>query len=129
MEPIVPRILFVDDDADLLEAMQDIVRVLKLGTTVVAASLEEVQAKRAEVLSCTLAVLDLNLGVDLPNGIDVFRWLRAEGFTGMIAFLTGHGASDPRVKAAVQLESGRILTKPIELDDLAELVRAAHPPR
>jgi DNA-binding NtrC family response regulator len=119
------RVVFVDDDPDLLEAMKDILEHSALATCVVAQSLNELKQKREQALGCTLAMVDINLGPGTENGIDVYRWLRDEGFRGDVVFLTGHAADHPLVSQAAQLGYCRIFNKPIELDDLQRLVREA----
>jgi DNA-binding response OmpR family regulator len=125
------RVLFVDDDPDLGEAMRDILQYSGLATCVVARSLDELAQQRDQVLACTLAILDVNLGDGEPSGVDVFHWLRQRHFAGDIVFLTGHAADDPLVMAALELGAGRICKKPIGMDELVHMVQhspEAHPP-
>ena len=117
-------VVFVDDDQDLLEATRDVLQYSGLARRVVVArSLAELMDQREEALVCTLAILDINLGKDVPNGMDVFHWLRRERFAGEIVFLTGHAADNPLVTAAMQLGAQRIYIKPIEMAELAGLVQ------
>jgi FixJ family two-component response regulator len=117
-----PQILFVDDDRDLCDTIRDTLGYLGIAGCVLAQSLEDLQAQRANALTCRLAIVDINLGLDVPTGVDVYDWLRREGFKGEIVFLTGHGNDDPRVVAAAQRSGARILSKPIDFGALAELV-------
>jgi len=118
----MPRILICDDDGDLLEVMTQLLRDEGV-RCVTAGSLDEVVAKRSEVLDCSVAVLDVNLGPGRPSGVDVYRWLQRERFGGRVVFLTGHAATSTIVAAASS--SGLpILSKPITSDVLLELARA-----
>lgn len=117
--------LFVDDDVDLRELVHDAVTRLGVDDCVLAASLAEVEAQRARVLACSLAVLDINLGWHDPSGVEVYAWLRQQGFAGKIVFLTGHGDDDPRVREAARIGSVPILLKPIGLGVLATCVSEA----
>jgi FixJ family two-component response regulator len=127
----VRRVVFVDDDEDLLEAMREILHCSALAECVAVRSLAELERKREQVLACDLAILDINLGPGVPSGIEVFHWLRNRGFTGDIVFLTGHAADDPLVSAAAKLGSTRIYKKPIGMEELGGLIgrapHAAHP--
>jgi FixJ family two-component response regulator len=116
------RVALVDDDPDVLDAMRDALEMTQLAVCVPARSLAELQSHRAEVLQCSLAILDVNLGHGRPSGVEVFHWLRDEGFAGDVVFLTGHAADHPRVMAAMRLGSARVLSKPVALADLEQLV-------
>jgi DNA-binding response OmpR family regulator len=114
------RILIVEDDPDLAQVVTMVLENAG-AVALVAHSLGEVQAMRAEVLQTDLALLDVNLGGGAATGVDVHAWLRAQGYTGEIVFLTGHAATHPVVVAASSMPGARILAKPVSLKDLARL--------
>jgi FixJ family two-component response regulator len=114
----------VDDDADLRATIVDVASYLHMEPFVVVGSLAEVEARRADALTCSLAVLDINLGPNVPSGVDVYHWLETAQFAGKVVFLTGHGSDDPRVKEAARIAGARILTKPIGIADLGALADA-----
>jgi DNA-binding NtrC family response regulator len=118
----VQGVLFVDDDQDLLDAIEEILELSGLAACVTARSLAEVESKREEALRCSLAFVDINLGTGTPTGIDVFRWLESKGFMGNIFFLTGHAADEPLVVQASSLGKRRVLSKPITLGELERLI-------
>jgi DNA-binding NtrC family response regulator len=119
-------LLFVDDDADLREVVVDATsHLLGMERCVAVGSLDELRQHREDALTCTLAVIDINLGLDAPSGIDVYQWLMTERFGGKIAFLTGHGADDARVQKAATIGTVPVLTKPIRIAGLAALASAA----
>jgi FixJ family two-component response regulator len=121
-------VIFVDDDQDLLDAMREFLELAKLATCVVAGSLDELKQQRQQALDCALAILDINLGDGAPSGVDVFHWLRTQGFASEVVFLTGHAADHPLVVEATRLGPCRILSKPIEIEELQGLIRATTVP-
>jgi DNA-binding response OmpR family regulator len=117
-------VLFVDDDEDLRAVM--LVALSGFGVHVVtAASLQEIRERREEASRCQLAILDINLGNGQPTGVEVHDWLRREGFTNRTIFLTGHASNDPRVREAASLAGSEIITKPLSMAALRELVEGA----
>jgi DNA-binding NtrC family response regulator len=117
-------VLFVDDDFDLRELME--MTLVRAGArrVVTAGSLFEVQEQRDAVLACQLAILDINLGIDQPNGVEVHHWLGREGFVGKIVFLTGHAANDPQVKQAASVAGSQIASKPLSVAQVRGLIEA-----
>jgi DNA-binding NtrC family response regulator len=118
------KVLIVDDDQDLRLVLQEFVSLLG-GSAVVAASLEEVRSQREEVLSSTLAIVDINLGPNAPTGVAVVAWLRSQGYGGNIVFLTGHGSDDPQVVEAAHITRSRLLEKPLDPSQLALVLDGA----
>lgn len=124
---MVEAVLFVDDDADLREAMQDVLGVLGVRRVVTAGSLRDLEGRRGEALACQLALVDINLGRGQPNGVNVFEWLEQEGFAGRIIFLTGHANKDPSVQQAASLSGSRVASKPLTIAQLRHLLGGAEP--
>lgn len=114
------RILVLDDDADLRDALTDLLSLFGAACLALP-SLAAMSAAPADVLACRLAILDVNLGEGQPTGVDAYEWLRAHAFSGRIAFLTGHAPSHPAVARATASGVG-VLAKPIESADLRALV-------
>ena len=121
----MPRILICDDDADIVEVMSEFFRDEGLDC-VTAHSFDEVVARRGEVLGCSLAILDVNLGFGQPSGVEVFRWLQHERFGGSVVFLTGHAVTSSALAGARMLGLP-ILAKPVTPDALLGLARAESP--
>jgi DNA-binding NtrC family response regulator len=117
------RVLFLDDDSDLREAMADMLTDLAHEPMTVA-SVAELKAHEEGALGAKLAILDLNLGLGAPSGVDAYRWLRSRSFAGRVAFLTGHGRSFPVVREATKLGDPTVvnLEKPLSLHDLEALL-------
>lgn len=114
-------VLVVDDDADLVEMFG-----LLFGRHHIAFrgahTLAEVQAMGDELAKVTLAILDVNLGLNQPSGVEVAAWLR-EHYSMRIIFITGHAPDHPLVRAASG-EEGEIFEKPIPTKLLLEIARA-----
>jgi CheY-like chemotaxis protein len=115
------RVLIVDDNVDLLDVLSETIGQLGAEACAVA-SVAALIARRESALTCHLAILDVNLGENVPSGVDACRWLRKQGFGGAIVFLTAHAARHPLVVAAAALPDTRILRKPITIEQLDELL-------
>jgi FixJ family two-component response regulator len=126
-------VLFVDDDDDLRETFTDLVRTVFERECFGCGSHAELVALGERALTCGVAILDINLGPDVPSGLDAYVWLRGRGFTGRIVFLTGHASSHPLVVEATRLGDAEVVAKPISSGVLRTLLevggtaRGAHP--
>jgi len=118
-------VLFLEDNDDLREVFVELVSVALGRRCVGVGSYDGLVALAAELPQCTLAILDINLGPNRPSGIDAYTWLRQQGFTGRIAFLTGHASNHPLVLEATRLGDAELLSKPIEPDHLQSIVKGA----
>ena len=117
-----PFVLFVEDDDDLRELFVLLVAMLLERRSMGVSSYEELVALGEEALKCDAAILDINLGPNRRSGIDVYVWLRQQGYKGRIVFLTGHASSHPLVVEASRLGDAEIFTKPVEPDQIRALV-------
>jgi len=115
-------VLFVEDSDDLREMFVDLVNLVLGRRCIGVASYDELMAHADEALNCRVAIIDINLGANRPSGIDVYTWLRNNGFNGRIAFLTGHASHHPLVVEAKRMGGAAILSKPIDADRLRALV-------
>lgn len=120
---MVGGVFILDDDEDLRRSLGEFLVLGSDQRFVDAGSFDGMLARAHDVLSCTLALLDINLGVDQPSGIDAYLWLTRERFAGRIVFVTGHGRSHPLVQEAHQLGHVSILEKPVHPDQLLALFR------
>jgi FixJ family two-component response regulator len=109
----------------LLEVMSTVVQELCARTVVRAESLAQLKTLEKEALASGVAILDINLGVNEPNGVDAYHWLRQNGYQGRIYFFTGHANSHPLVAQASKFGDAKMLSKPIEVDDLVKLIEGA----
>jgi ActR/RegA family two-component response regulator len=116
------RVVFLDDDDDLRGVFATLVGDLPGRSCVACRSYGELVARRTEVLTAERAILDVNLGPGEPSGVDAYRWLREQGFTGPILFLTGYASSHPLVHEAQRLGDARVLAKPAALGALQTML-------
>jgi DNA-binding NtrC family response regulator len=115
-------VLYVEDNDDLRELVVELVTVVLKHRCVGVGSYEELVALGEEALGCSVAILDINLGPNQPSGIDAYTWLRDEGYTGRIVFLTGHASNHPLVVEAQRIGDAEIFSKPIDPDRLRSIV-------
>jgi FixJ family two-component response regulator len=113
-------VLVLDDDDDLRAILCDLFSSLDADCWAVS-SVDEMIALGDRVQSCTLALLDVNLGSDRPSGLDAYEWLKAHSFAGRIVFLTAHARSHPVVHRAYSL-GVQVFEKPIPAAELIRLV-------
>ena len=76
-----------------------------------------------EALRSELALLDINLGLGQPSGIDAYNWLRERSYQGRIVFVTGHAFGHPLVDEARRIGGAAVLAKPVPFDQLTKLIR------
>jgi FixJ family two-component response regulator len=128
----VSDVLFLDDDDDLRATFTDLVRTVFARECHGIASHHDLVALGERALHCGVAILDINLGPQVPSGIDCYGWLRTHGFDGRIVFLTGHAASHPLVVEARRLGDAEVVGKPVSLETLTALLEdnrdGAHAP-
>lgn len=122
---MVRRVLVLEDDDDLRTLLGELLGMAGVEACVEAASYDALVKKRAEVLDCGLALLDVNLGAGVESGLDAYRWLRDNGFSGRTVFLTGHARSHPLVQQAHELQNVQVLSKPVDSQALLALLEDA----
>ena len=115
------RILFLDDDKDLREVVVALMALSKAECDAVASVAELKELVGRVGVAYDLAILDINLGADRPSGLDAYRWLRARGFKGRVAFLTGHARSHPLVQQACQLGDAMVHDKPVSFEEMKSM--------
>jgi FixJ family two-component response regulator len=123
------RVLFVDDDSSLREALAELLPTAYGVEIVCAGSLRELAALRRTALACDLAILDVNMGAGEPSGLEVRKWLLDAGFKGKVVFLTGHAKDHPLVDQAVHLGGAAVYEKPIGVLTLIKLIEESRAAR
>jgi len=113
----------VDDDQSLLDSLKMIVEIMTEHRAILAKSLNEVIALGETALNCDSVILDIRLRAGKPSGIDVYHWLRTQGFTRTIHFLTGHSPDQPEVIEASGLVNTKVHFKPINANLLVKIIR------
>jgi len=116
----IPRILVVDDDANLRKTLSDILRIKGFEVAVAGTGAEGIaEANRAFV---NVALIDLKLP-DM-SGIEMMEKIKANAPLTEAIILTGHAALDTAIEATNKGAFSYLL-KPYEIDDLLLHIRNA----
>jgi DNA-binding NtrC family response regulator len=118
-------VLVVDDSEDLRSALAQTFKLCAGATVLAVGSLEDLKAARPAALACQVAILDINLGHNQPSGVDVYYWLKENGFAGKIVFFTGHAKEHPLVMKARAIEGVTVFEKPLPFDRILNLLENA----
>ena len=116
--------MFLDDNDDLRELMTILLESTMEVECKGYGSLMEFEHHSQEVLRARVAILDVNLGPNVPDGVDAFRWLLEHGFHGNILFFTGHARTNPQIAQAVGT-GVEVLEKPVDPVNLIAAVTRA----
>ncbi|MES2073078.1 MAG: sigma-54 dependent transcriptional regulator [Pseudomonadota bacterium] len=118
--PSVPRILVVDDEAHLRELLE--ITLIKMGLDVDSA--ESLAAARACLAKSSYALVLTDMRLPDGSGMELVFEVGANYKTTPIAVITAFGSAD---NAVVALKAGAFdyVSKPVALDQLRKLVRAA----
>ena len=115
-----PRILIVDDEADLRELLE--ITLLKMGLDVDSAA--NVAAARALLARTEYAMVLTDMRLPDGAGIDLVREVAANHKNTPVAVITAFGSADNAV-AALKAGAFDYLSKPVGLDQLRLLVQSA----
>jgi two-component system response regulator PilR (NtrC family) len=115
-----PRILVVDDEADLRELLE--ITLLKMGLDVDSA--ENLARARSLWSSNDYALVLTDMRLPDGTGLDLVREVNASGKGTPIAVVTAYGSAE---NAVVALKAGAFdyVTKPVVLEDLRIMVQSA----
>jgi FixJ family two-component response regulator len=119
-QPGAPTVFVIDDDAGVREAIEGLLKSVRLDSKTFGTAQEFLRSNRPDCPSCL--VLDVRLpGI---NGLDLQRELAEAGIHIPIIFITGHGDIPMTVKA---MKSGAVefLTKPFRDQDLLDAILQA----
>jgi DNA-binding NtrC family response regulator len=116
------RILFLDDSKDLCKLMENMFDLMGFTDVNCFNSYEEISKLPVDKLNFDLAFLDVNLGNDVPTGIDVFSYLLKHDFQGKVIFLTGHGRSYPALQKTLEHPNVRVLEKPTDIGTIEAIL-------
>ena len=112
-----PLVYVVDDDASVREALDSLVRSIRLNVQTFGTTEEFLAFKRRDVPGCII------LDIRLPglNGLDFHRELMKRNIELPVIFITGHGDVPMSVRA---IKAGAIefLTKPFRHQDLIDAI-------
>lgn len=115
------RILVMEDEEDIAEAIVDVLRRDRFDALWVR-SPDEALAALVE-RDVVAAVLDVMIGADADAGFRLAERLRESGYDGAILFLSARDATEDRIRG-LDLGADDYLVKPFSLAELAARVRA-----
>jgi two-component system response regulator PilR (NtrC family) len=115
-----PRILVVDDEADLRELLE--ITLVKMGLDVDSAS--TVREARALLGQTDYALVLTDMRLPDGTGLELVREVAGQGRGTPIAVITAYGSAE---NAVIALKAGAFdyVSKPVVLDDLRTMVRSA----
>ena len=114
------KVLLVDDERDFVETLSERLQLREVGTSVVydgEQALAAVEKEEPEVM-----VLDLRMpGMD---GTEILKKIKSGHPSVEVIVLTGHGSPRDR-EECLNLGAFAFLQKPVDLEDLSEVMRQA----
>jgi two-component system response regulator PilR (NtrC family) len=115
-----PRILVIDDEADLRELLE--ITLVKMGLDVDSAS--TVREARSLLGQHDYALVLTDMRLPDGTGLELVREVAGQGRGTPIAVITAYGSAD---NAVIALKAGAFdyVSKPVVLDDLRVMVRSA----
>jgi two-component system response regulator PilR (NtrC family) len=118
LEPkTIPRVLVVDDEADILELLE--LALVRMGLEVVRASGVAQAKQRLDAGKLDLCLTDMRMPDG--DGLEVVRYISERGLDVPVAVITAHGNLENAV-AVLKAGAFDYLSKPVALDQLRTLV-------
>jgi len=116
----IPRVLVVDDEADILELLE--LALVRMGLEVVRASGVQQAKQRLDSEKFNLCLTDMRM----PDGegMEVVRYIAERSLDVPVAVITAHGNLENAV-AVLKAGAFDYLSKPVALDQLRTLVTSA----
>jgi DNA-binding NtrC family response regulator len=107
--------VLLDDDPDILEVLTDVLadHGYRCKQT---RNVRELAGLGDKIHDAVVVVLDVALHDGRENGIDAYRWLKSQSYTGRVCFLTGYSYDHPMVEEILELEHVEVLIKPVSLE-------------
>src|SRR6202045_1309653 len=118
-EHMTQRVLLVDDDASILAMMKELLETKDFEVVAVGGVVEALKYITTETFH--VLITDLHMP-NAGDGFTVISAMRHSQPTALTMLLSGH----PDVKSAMEaiiLEADEIVVKPVEIKQLAEMVR------
>jgi two-component system response regulator PilR (NtrC family) len=116
----IPRVLLVDDEADILELLE--LALVRMGLEVVRASGVQQAKQRLDAGKFDLCLTDMRMPDG--DGLEVVRHISERGLDVPVAVITAHGNLENAV-AVLKAGAFDYLSKPVALDQLRTLVTSA----
>lgn len=117
-------VVFLEDNEELRQIMTVLLESELRVRCLSFARFADLEKNVSAVLKTKIAILDINLGVNEPSGIDAYNWLRLMNYQGQVVFMTGHAQSHPLVLEATKT-GAVVLEKPMKAQILFDIVRSA----
>jgi FixJ family two-component response regulator len=114
-------VALVDDDLNLRAAVANLLRSAGFAAQMFASAEDFVRRARREAIRC----LVLDLGLPGMGGLELLRYLRANGWSTPIVCITAQPDPDGRLAKQI-LEAGAqsILYKPFDAEELLDLLQS-----
>jgi DNA-binding NtrC family response regulator len=115
-----PRVLFVDDEEELVSAVLERLDIRDIDACGAGSGVEALQKLNQQPFD--VAILD----VRMPGlgGLDTLRRVKHEHPEVAVILMSGHGATEA-VDRGLRLGAYAYLQKPVDIDDLVDLIRKA----
>jgi CheY-like chemotaxis protein len=115
------RVLLVDDEREFVETLSERLQIRDMGAAVTfdgRSALDLIDDENPEVM-----IIDLKMpGID---GIEVLKKVKATRPEIEVIIMTGHGSETDR-ETCMQLGAFAYLQKPLDIDELSEILKEAH---
>ena len=118
------RLLLVDDEAGFVNVLCKRISRRNIEVTTACSGSEAIQALRGREFD--VALLDLKM--EDMNGLEVLKIFRIMDPKLAVIMLTGHGSAEA-ARQGLELGAFDYLTKPVELGELLEKIKAAYQDR
>ncbi len=112
-------ILIVEDDEDLREIYKEILELYDYDVQIAFNGLEGVEQFKQKKPS--LVIMDADMPV--LDGYNAFKQIKEIDNNANVIIVTGFSDNDPRSKEAIKLGLTKIISKPIGVNDLLDLVK------
>src|SRR5512135_3561286 len=116
----IPRVLIVDDEADILELLE--LALVRMGLEVVRATGVQQAKQRLDAQGFDLCLTDMRMPDG--DGLEVVRHIAERRLDVPVAVITAHGNLENAV-AVLKAGAFDYLSKPVALEQLRALVNAA----
>jgi len=111
-------ILIVEDDEDLREIYKEILELYDYDVQIAFNGLEGVEQFKKKP---SLVIMDADMPV--LDGYNAFKQIKEIDNNANVIIVTGFSDNDPRSKEAIKLGLTKIISKPIGVNDLLDLVK------
>lgn len=115
-------VFFLDDNLEFLQVMRVFAEASCNCKPILASNFDEMIQNADAILKCEVAFLDINLGPNMPSGIQAYRWMRSQGYKKPVYFLTGHAVDSSEAREALEFDEAHVLRKPIPARELIDLI-------